>query len=104
VELNAMTSDVFVAWLERRLTEHGVAKVIPPPDTLTKAYQLARQTKAINKELARLQTTMRDQAIEIPEDLDARVRETLEEDPALSWDAAVWKIVMEEREEQTEGA
>jgi hypothetical protein len=104
VELNAMTSDVFVAWLERRLTEHGVAKVIPTPDTLAKAYQLARQTKAINEELARLHATTRDQAIDVPDDLDARVRETLEEDPALSWDAAVWKIVTEEPAEQTEGA
>jgi DNA topoisomerase VI subunit B len=103
VELNAMTSDRFVDWIERRLTEHGVAKVIPPPDDLAKAYQLARQTKAMNEELARLQTTTRDQAIDVPDDLDARVREVLEEDPALSWDAAVWKIVMGESEEQTEG-
>jgi hypothetical protein len=103
VELNAMTSDTFVDWLERRLTEHGVTKVIPTPDILTKTYQLARQTKAINEELARLHTTMRDQAVAIPDDLDARVHATLQENPALSWDAAVWKIVMEEPAEQTEG-
>ena len=29
VELNAMTSDQFVAFVERKLTEHGAAKVIP---------------------------------------------------------------------------
>ena len=32
VELNAMTSDQFIAFVERKLEEHGVAKVVPNTD------------------------------------------------------------------------
>jgi hypothetical protein len=33
-ELNAMASDQFIEWLERKLTEHGIKKVIPDDDVL----------------------------------------------------------------------
>ena len=38
VELNAMTSDQFVAFVERKLTEHGAAKVVPSAETLAETY------------------------------------------------------------------
>jgi hypothetical protein len=93
VELNAMTSDQFVDWIERRLAEHGVVKVIPPAETLVKAYRLATRTKAINEELARIQEHIHEGPIEIPDDLQDQVTAVLAEHPELSWDAAVWKIV-----------
>ena len=34
VELNAMPADVFVRFLERKLTEHGICKVVPGNDVL----------------------------------------------------------------------
>jgi hypothetical protein len=34
VELNAMPSDVFIRFLERKLTEHGVRKLVPDADVL----------------------------------------------------------------------
>ena len=34
VELNAMTSDQFVAWLEGKLAEHGAGKVVPETEVL----------------------------------------------------------------------
>jgi DNA topoisomerase VI subunit B len=93
VELNAMTSDQFVEWIERRLTEEGVTKVIPTPDTLAHAYRRAVRTKAINEELARIQEQMQEGAIQIPDDLQDQVQAVLQEHPELSWDAAVWKLV-----------
>jgi hypothetical protein len=93
VELNAMTSDQFVAWLERRLTEHGVTKVIPTPDTLAKTYRLAMRTRAINTQLAQLQETMSGQLIDLPDDLVTRVSAALQESPKLSWEAAIWNVV-----------
>ena len=36
VELNAFASDELVAWIERKLLEHGVAKVVPDADALAK--------------------------------------------------------------------
>jgi hypothetical protein len=34
VELNAMITPQFIAWLERKMAEHGVRKVIPPADVM----------------------------------------------------------------------
>ena len=39
VELNAFASADFVAWIERKLEQHGVAKVVPDDATLTLAYR-----------------------------------------------------------------
>ena len=58
VELNAMTSDQLVAFIERKLKKHGVAKVIPDPDTLADAYRRMRRQAvvqdAINEALEEL--------------------------------------------------
>jgi hypothetical protein len=34
VELNAMTTPNFIAWLDRKMAEHGVGKLVPPDDVL----------------------------------------------------------------------
>jgi hypothetical protein len=34
VELNAMTTPEFIAWLDRKMAEHGDGKLIPPPEVL----------------------------------------------------------------------
>jgi hypothetical protein len=93
VELNAMTSDLFVQWLENRLIQQGAKKVIPAPDIVARAYQLAVRTKAVNAQLIQVQKTIEGQPIAIPGDLEARVQAVLQEHPELSWDAAVWRIV-----------
>jgi hypothetical protein len=93
VELNAMTSDQFVAWIEQRLTEQGVKKVVPSTETLAQAYRRAQRTKALNEELARLQSQMAAQVIEVPDDLEQQVTAYLMAHPECSWDAAVWQIV-----------
>jgi hypothetical protein len=42
VELNAMTSRQFIEWLERKLAENGVQKVVPDRQTLGAAWRRAR--------------------------------------------------------------
>lgn len=40
IELNAMTSDQLIPWIERKLQEHGLArKVVPPDDMLSQAIK-----------------------------------------------------------------
>jgi DNA topoisomerase VI subunit B len=40
IELNAMTSDQLIAWIERKLREHGLdKKVVPPDDVLSGAIK-----------------------------------------------------------------
>jgi hypothetical protein len=34
VELNAMTTPQFIAWLDRKMAEHGIGKLIPPEEVL----------------------------------------------------------------------
>jgi hypothetical protein len=34
VELNAMTTPQFIAWLDRKMAEHHTSKLIPPDDVV----------------------------------------------------------------------
>ena len=72
VELNAMSSDVFVAFVERKLNEHGVAKVVPPPSTLAETFTAfkrgAAAQAALKAEMARLNA----EPVDVPSDLDAQ--------------------------------
>jgi hypothetical protein len=91
VELNAMTSDQFIAWLERKLQEHGVEKVIPDEKTLAAAYARARRIFRIRKVVDDIE--IHDGIkIETPGNLGERIGALLKQSPTLSWDAALVKI------------
>jgi DNA topoisomerase VI subunit A len=92
VELNAMTSEQFIAWLERKLTEHGVRKVIPRGKTLEATYRRAVRCQRAAAEFERLRAEAGDRDIPIPDDLGERVRERLKTHPDQPWDDAVWNI------------
>ena len=49
VELNAMTSEQFVEFIKRKLTEHGVEKVVPPKQTLDEAYLLFERGRRLEQ-------------------------------------------------------
>ncbi|MBN1443003.1 MAG: hypothetical protein JXA90_09845 [Planctomycetes bacterium] len=87
-----MTSAQFVAWLEKKLTEHGVTKVVPDPDALASAYRRAMFLQAVDRATQELHRRIASTTIDVPEDLASRVTEILTEHPALSWDRAVWKL------------
>ena len=80
VELNAMPADVFVGFLERKLAEHGVRKVVPDRGTLERHARRVIERRlaeaALRENRARLQAEAA--SAELPEDLDARVRSVLE--------------------------
>ena len=100
VELNAMTSAHFIDLIERKLTEHGVRKVIPDKARLEDAYRLfvrSDRTKTIVEEAI---AGMADELIAVPRDLDQQVRAVLRKEPALSWDKAVRKVLAKRRERQ----
>jgi hypothetical protein len=96
VELNAMSSDVFVEFVERKLIEHGVAKVIPPAEMLAEAFTTFERGRlayeALKAELERLNK----EPVDVPADLADRVKAHLVENPAETWDAAVKAIIGEE--------
>jgi len=95
VELNAMTSPQFIAWLERKLKQHGVTKLIPNEKVLASAYRHACLAHRVNEQIKRLYDSVRKEAemIAVPKDLARRVKGKLREKLALPWDAAVAEMV-----------
>jgi hypothetical protein len=92
VELNAMTSPQFIEFIEHKLQENGVTKIIPDEDLLADVYlrmELGRQLESAIARLDRIK--LKD--CNPPEDLDQCVRDMLKENPTLRWDAAIERIV-----------
>jgi hypothetical protein len=98
VELNAFTSDALVAWLEKKLKENGIRKVVPDAATLESAYRRAAETECIRQLLDRERDAIRQRVAEmsLPDDLARRVARRLKKNPARSWDSALIGIVRRE--------
>jgi hypothetical protein len=79
VELNAFTSDKYVEWLEGKLREHGVKKIIPDKDTLTAAYRRAFQIETAKPRVKEImdQAAKEAEAAKLPKNLVAAVRKRL---------------------------
>jgi hypothetical protein len=92
VELNAMTSDELIAWLERKFYEHGISKLIPSDDILDKAYQRAVYQKRVKEETEKIRQGLKSEKVVIPADLKRQVVDKVLDDPGLSWDEAIWDI------------
>jgi hypothetical protein len=97
VELNAMTSEQFIGWLERKLDEHGVEKLVPTTDILADAYR--RGVYRYELQRAAMQVMERLPETDIPDDLETQVRDCLAESPRTSWDEAVSQIAEEDQEQ-----
>jgi hypothetical protein len=73
VELNEMTNAQFITYLEGKLTEAGVRKVVPDKQTLGKAYVAAvRQAhidQAVEEARARAATEFANLKVDVPEEL-----------------------------------
>jgi hypothetical protein len=93
VELNAMTSGQFIAFVERKLKEQGIAKVVPDSDFLARTYTAFERgtlaSRALQAELERLIA----QPVTVPADLIDQVRARLADHPAEAWDDAVLAIM-----------
>jgi hypothetical protein len=92
VELNAMTSPQFIRFVERKLRENGVAKIVPNQDLLAEVFTSMEQGRRLERAFKNLKKTeMKD--FKAPRDLQRRVRKLLKEQPALRWDDAVAELV-----------
>jgi hypothetical protein len=97
VELNAMTSPQFVAFVERKLIEHGVAKIVPDQKLLVEVYAGIERGQRLEEAIEELDEIDMDDC-KPPKDLEQRVRKILEKHPAMRWDAAIERIVDERRQ------
>jgi hypothetical protein len=92
VELNAMTSPQFVAFVERKLCESGVAKLVPDQDLLASVYLGFKRGRRLRQAVAKLDAIDMTN-VKVPADLEKRVRKVLKKSPSMRWDAAVEAVV-----------
>jgi hypothetical protein len=96
VELNAFASADFVAWIEHKLEQHGISKVLPERDVLSTAYRraLAAEEMAAQLRAVAIETQRAAAEAPVPEDLAAIVEQGMRADRARSWDEVVRQLVL----------
>jgi hypothetical protein len=94
VELNAMTSDEFIAFIERTFREHGIAKVIPDADILEHYARRVLERLLAKNAIEKLMPEISNQAAAagLP-DLRQRVEAGLQRRPEAAWDVIVAGLV-----------
>lgn len=98
VELNAMTSDEFIAFIERGFAEHGITKVIPSDDIIEEHARRLIEQRLAREALAEI----RDQIIReaaataLPVGIKVQLQSYLERHPGLAWDEALAQIIGDE--------
>jgi len=101
VELNAFTSPDFIRWIESKLKEQGIKKVIPDDGTLERAYRRAYQVAAVNRVQDSIAETAarKAKAAELPKSLRERVQKGLDDAPKRPWDEVLAEIAEENLED-----
>ena len=102
VELNAMASRQFLNFLERKLAEHEVVKVVPDKEVLAKAYRLAYRKAAAQTAIDEVMKRVAEQKVDVPENLARKVAHLLGKEETKSWDDAIAKIAGEASGEDDE--
>ena len=93
-----MTSVQFVSWLEAKLIQTDIRKVVPDETTLVQAYRrmvrLRQVQQAMDAAMAHLPP---DEAIPVPPNLVQQLH-TAVEGTAQPWDEALWHLTEDHRE------
>lgn len=92
LELNALTSDRLVTFVESKLIASGVKKVVPDAEMLANAYRASIRGAKIKEIIGRELSKIDDGRVDIPDDLTAQVADLLRRHPSWRWDAAVAEI------------
>jgi hypothetical protein len=102
VELNAMTTPEFIAWLDAKMSAFGNGKLVPPASVLTRdlsetlegrlhlqiTEQILREARIEEKVAAALQ----EMDLPVPEELCNLVQGALADQPAASWRNAIKRV------------
>jgi hypothetical protein len=104
VELNAMTSRQLVDFVENKLKQHGISKVIPSGKMLARTYQLFaasnRLSEAFDEMKEKLEEESEESTIRIPDDLAAKVAAELQQRRDIPWHRALRLIVDPDADDQ----
>jgi hypothetical protein len=93
IELNALASDELVNFIERKLQQNEIKKIIPSKDTLAEAYELFARGEYIQETIDEALESLDDEDIEVPDDIEMRVNKILAKHPNIRWDDAIRRIV-----------
>jgi hypothetical protein len=95
VELNAFTSGELISWLESKLVEHGITKVVPDDQDLERAYRWMLGRTKINERLETIADEVRGnvERASFPKGLRERLVAKLDSNRALTWDAVLESII-----------
>jgi hypothetical protein len=95
VELNALPSDQLVAFIEHKLDEVGIKKVVPDRPVLAEACRRAQTLAILESNIHNQLEAAKAEAegMAIPDDIDEQVRAMLAKDPKLPWDHALVRVV-----------
>jgi hypothetical protein len=103
VELNALNSPQMVEFIERKLKENHIEKIVPSEESLAEAYRLfahnAKVQEVVDEAIEQIDDD--EDETEVPADLEKRVREYLVKHPTVRWDEAVKKVV-DGKDDETE--
>jgi hypothetical protein len=87
VELNAMTSRQLINFVEAKLQQHGIQKVIPNQHTLTDTYREFAASDRLSEAFDKLKEKLEQEIespIEVPADLEAKVKKLIAEKPDIT--------------------
>lgn len=91
VELNAMTSGQLVQWIESKLDEHGIKKVVPPTSVLEQWYRENLKQNYIEERLKEVKESAQAfaESAAVPKGLRKQVIAALGRDQSAPWDRAI---------------
>ena len=94
-ELNAMSSRQLVDFVEAKLAEHGVKKLIPDDATIEQQARrlLVQRLTEVAMKAAAKDIEVKAAAAALPKDLRRRLEAALKESPEQPWDLALARIV-----------
>lgn len=104
VELNALTSAQLMNFITGKLKAYRLDKVLPPADTLVKAYRRAVALNYMNSQMEDLhqEAIKASYRVTIPEDLANQVEVRLAKDSLKSWDQVIAELAKPSDSKDTE--
>ena len=96
VELNAMTSRQLVDFVEGKLKQHGVGKLIPDAKTLAETYEMFAASDRLSDAFDEMKEKLEGEeqkTVKVPDDLKAKIETLLKEKPDITWHRAIRLIV-----------
>src|SRR5262249_14677262 len=88
------TSRQLVDFVETKLKQYGIGKVIPDPETLALTYEMFAASDRLYEAFNEMREKLDERGThDVPADLAAKVEAELEKHPDITWHRAIRQIV-----------